>query len=125
MALGGVGGLGGGGYVMQGLWVPSHNGIVFEIPREGSLSLGRQMDCSGGQYLVGPEEVGPSVPDFGTGWRGRHDVGDILQGVSSGGALVRVGGVGHDPTHPKDSVGISTSGGPPDDGETTVEGRGC
>ena len=39
-ALGGVGGTGVGRYGVQGLWPPSHNCIILQIPSEGDRRLG-------------------------------------------------------------------------------------
>ena len=71
--------------------------------------------------MEGTEELGLVIPDFGEGGRGRQYVGYVLQGAVSSGAPIRIGDVGHDPVCHQYTGGISPSGGPPSEKETTME----
>ena len=107
---------GGGGKVriwdgVQGLQAPQNHVIVFQILREGAISLWQQLASHSGKYTEGTEEVGTDISDFGVGGSGLQDTRDILQGSDPSSATVNIGDMGNEPTHKNNDGEISPPGG--------------
>ena len=96
---GGWGGAVGGSDNNHPLYDPPCPRLLFQVPRESSINIGKWMDSGGAQPLEGATEVGMTGQGVGKIGRGWADLRKDLRGGGPGNLAVWVGDVGDEIAH--------------------------